>query len=76
MRLLPHWRKLIRHAWSVRFLAVSFVLSCIGTALPIIQPYCDISPYWIASLTGIATAGAFVSGLIGQKEFEEVYRGP
>ena len=74
MRLLPHWRKIIRHAWSVRFLGVAFVLSGIEAALPMIQPYCNVSPFVLASLTGIATAGAFISGLIGQKEFEGVYR--
>lgn len=74
MRLLPHWRKLIRHAWSVRFLGIAFVLSGVEAALPMIQPYCDVSPTLIAGLTGLATAGAFISGLIGQKEFEEVYK--
>ena len=71
------WKHILRHAWSIRLIAVAAVLSGIEVSLPLIQPYVSVNPVWLASATGIATAAAFVARLVAQKEFEnECPNGP
>lgn len=70
LRLGSDWRKVLRHAWSVRFIGLAAVLMGIEVALPLIQPYVSISPYWIAAAAGLAACAGFVARFIAQKEFD------
>jgi hypothetical protein len=69
MKLVSNWKRLIRKAWSMRLMAVAFVLS----ALEVIMPFFSDSfpPRLFGVLSGLVVAFAFVARLIAQKEFED-----
>lgn len=69
MVLHEDWRKILRCAWSVRLIALAFLLSALEVALPLIQPYLPLNPVYVGVAAGIASAAAFVSRLVAQKEF-------
>ena len=68
-KLNPEWRKILRHAWSIRLLIVAGVLSAAEVALPLIQGILPVPTGVFAALSGLATAGAFVTRLLAQKQF-------
>lgn len=76
MKLHDDWRHIVLHAWSVRFIVITAILSGIEVFLPLIQPYVSINPILLAAATGVTTCAAFVSRIIAQKEFEEVESAP
>lgn len=67
MRLIHDWRKVLRHAWSLRFLAVAAVLSGIEVALPLLEGSLGLPPRTFAVLSGLAVGAAFATRLIAQK---------
>jgi hypothetical protein len=75
LRLHDDWKHILLHAWSVRFIGIAAVFSGLEVGLPLIQPYVSINPIYLSTGAGLATAAAFVSRLIAQKEFEEVEHG-
>ena len=68
MTLHTNWRELLRKAWSVKFMALAFVLTLAEVMLPFFAT--DIAPRTFALLSGLAVAGAFVSRLVAQKDIE------
>ena len=76
MQLHEDWPHIVRHAWSVRFIALAFLLSVIEVSLPIIQPYVSINPVYVGGAAGIAAGAAFFARIVAQKEFEEDVGGP
>lgn len=66
MTLHTNWRELLRKAWSVKFMALAFVLTLAEVMLPFFAA--DVPPNLFALLSGLAVAGAFVSRLIAQKD--------
>lgn len=66
MRLVLNWRAVLTRAWSVRLMALAFILTVAEVALPLLDGYLPIPPYTFAALSGLATAGAFVARLVAQ----------
>ncbi len=65
MTLLVDWRKILRRAWSMRFMALAIVVTILEAVLPI---YGDTIPRGIFSIaTAIAIAGGMVSRVVAQK---------
>lgn len=64
MRLLDDWRRILRRAWSVRLMALAFMLTVAEVALPFWSD--AFPPRVFAILSGLAVAGAFVSRLVAQ----------
>lgn len=67
MTLHDEWRVILRKAWSVRLIALAFVLSAAEVIVPF---FGDVLPKGVfAALSGLTVAGAFVARLVAQKEF-------
>lgn len=66
MKLVANWRAVLTRAWSVRLMALAFVLTALEVALPLLDGMLPIPPYTFAALSGLATAGAFVARLVAQ----------
>lgn len=62
-KLHDDWLKLLKLSWSVRMLALSAVLSGIGTTLTIAQPYLGVSPLTLAGIIGAITTVASLIGI-------------
>lgn len=71
LRLGPSWRKVVLRAWSSRFIAAAFVFSMAEVALPYLEGTIPVSKGWFGILAGVASAGAFVSRLIVQKDLTD-----
>lgn len=67
LRLHPEWRRLVRRAWSVRFLAVAGALTAAEQLLPLVRWH--LPPLLFGGLSLAAIAGAFVARVVAQKEF-------
>lgn len=67
MRLLWNWRRVLRHAWSIRLIIVAGLLSGAEIALPLIRELVDAPRGLFAGLSFAATAGAFIARLIAQQ---------
>lgn len=65
------WKKIVRHAWSIRWMLAGGLFSGGEVALPILQPILPIPSGWFAAVSGLCVSAAFVSRLIAQKQFEE-----
>lgn len=68
MTIHDNWRDLLRKAWSVRFMAMAFLMTMAEVMLPFFVD--DVPPRMFAALSGLAVAGAFVSRLVAQKDFK------
>lgn len=65
--LVPDWKAILRHAWSVRLMIVAALLSGLEVALPLLQSFLPIRPGIFALLSGLVVAGAFVARIVAQK---------
>ncbi|TPL42632.1 MULTISPECIES: hypothetical protein [unclassified Mesorhizobium] len=71
-RLHPDWKKKLRHAWSVRFIALAAVLAGMEAMLPYLPAFLTLSPQVMGVLTGLVVAGAFISNVfVSQKVFRD-----
>ena len=68
MQIKHDWRDVVRRAWSVKFMALAFVLTMAEVMLPFFSD--AVPPKLFAVLSGLAVAGAFVSRLIAQKDMQ------
>lgn len=66
MKLIPNWRDVLRRAWSIRFMLLSFIFSFAEVAFPIWGAG-KVPPGLFAGLAGFFSAAAFVSRTIAQK---------
>jgi hypothetical protein len=71
MRLASDWKRVLRHAWSVRLILIAGLLSGIEAALPLVGDFIPIPPAVLASATLIVVAAAFVSRLIAQERISD-----
>jgi hypothetical protein len=71
MRLASDWKRVLRHAWSVRLILIAGLLSGIEAALPLIGDFIPIPPAVLASAMLIVVAAAFVSRLIAQEKISD-----
>jgi putative Mn2+ efflux pump MntP len=63
MRLHADWKNILQLSWSIRLMALSAVLSGIGTGLAIAQPYLGVNPLAIAAFVGIITMLTSILGI-------------
>jgi hypothetical protein len=68
MRLLPNWRQIVRHAWSLRLIVIAGLFSAAEVALPLAKDVVPVPTGVFALLSAAATAGAFWSRLVVQKK--------
>jgi hypothetical protein len=66
MQIKDDWRDVVNKAWSVKFMALAFVLTMLEVMLPFFSD--DVPPRMFAVLSGLAVAGAFVARLMAQKD--------
>lgn len=69
MRLIDDWRRVLRHAWSLRLIALALVLTVAEVALPYLGDW--IAPGRLGLLAGLSSAGAFAARLLAQKGFDD-----
>lgn len=69
MKLNPDWKRILKKAWSIRFLVLAGVFSGIETAMPLLQAVLPVPAGIFAVLSGLSVAGAFIFRLIAQKDF-------
>lgn len=65
--LVANWRAVLKHAWSIRFIALALVLQALELALPLLQPFLPIGPGLFSILSAVATAAAGAARLVAQK---------
>ena len=66
IRLSPDASRVLRRAWSIRFIVIAGVFSAAEVALPLLHGVVDVPAGLFALLSGLATGGAFVSRLLAQ----------
>ncbi len=65
--LAPEWRRIVRRAWSFRFMLLAAVFGTLEVILPF---YADSLPRGLfAALTLVAILGGLISRVIAQKDF-------
>ena len=73
MLLHQDWKKILRHAWSVRLLALAAVLSGLEVVAPmIVDKYGDRFPWapWLSALAlFLIIVAAFGTRFVAQKQF-------
>jgi hypothetical protein len=69
MQLLPDWRAVLRHAWSVRLIILAGLFSGAEVALPFLDGILDVPGGVFAALSAAATCAAFITRILAQKEF-------
>lgn len=67
MKLLPNWRSVLSHAWSVRLMVLAGVLSGAEVAMPYLEGLIDLPTGVFAALSGFVTAGALLARIVAQK---------
>jgi hypothetical protein len=69
MKLVPDWRRVLKRAWSIRLMILAGLLSGVEVilSLPDIQLWLDWPTGIFASLSFLATAGAFIARLVAQQ---------
>lgn len=65
-RVIPHWRRVLRYAWSVRLIVLAGVLTGLEAVLPLMPDLLPLRPEWLASLTFLIVMGALVARFIAQ----------
>ncbi|MVA98834.1 hypothetical protein GN330_16425 [Nitratireductor sp. CAU 1489] len=66
MTLVANWRRVLRHAWSVRLMLLAALLSGAEIALPLLQGVLPVPPLTFAALSGLTTAAALIARFIAQ----------
>lgn len=66
MRLIDNVDRVLKHAWSVRLIAMAGLLSGLEVALPYFTPQTHTRVF--AALSGLVCAAAFVARLVAQKK--------
>ena len=69
MKLYANWRDIVRRAWSVRLMALAFVMTVLEVVLPFFER--DMPRGVFAGLTGLAVGGAFVARLVAQRDLDD-----
>ena len=69
MKVNSQWKRIVKKAWSIRFIALAGILSGAEVILPF---FSDALPKGLfAILSFCAVSGAFISRLIVQKDIDE-----
>ena len=66
MKLYENWKLIVKKAWSVRLMALAFLLTMAEAMLPF---FSDVVPARLfAVFSGLAVAGAFVARIVAQRD--------
>ncbi|MBB3937794.1 hypothetical protein [Aureimonas phyllosphaerae] len=71
MTLVANWRRVLKRAWSLRFIALAFALIAIDVALPAFEEALGLPPRAFAVLSGLCSAAAFVARFVPQPSISE-----
>lgn len=69
MKLASDWKRILKKAWSIRFLLAAGLFSGLEVAMPLLHAVLPVPAGIFAVLSGMAVAGAFIFRLIAQKDF-------
>ncbi|EJK83527.1 hypothetical protein [Rhizobium sp. AP16] len=70
LKLVPDAGRVLRRAWSIRFIVAAGILSGCEIALPIIDQVVTIPRGIFAALSGLVTCGALISRLVAQENLK------
>jgi hypothetical protein len=70
MKLVADWRRVLRHAWSIRLILVAALLSGAEVALPLIGGFLPIPVGLFALLSFLVTVAAFVARFLAQPKMK------
>ncbi|KQZ31569.1 hypothetical protein ASD50_14970 [Mesorhizobium sp. Root552] len=66
MRLVSNWKRVLCHAYSIRFLLLAGILSGLEVALPLLDGILPVPPTTFAVLSGLCVCMAFIARLVAQ----------
>jgi hypothetical protein len=69
MTLIPNWRDVMKHAWSVRFIILAVVLSALDALLPFVG--LPIAPGPLAALSAVSGVMAGIARIVAQRRVSE-----
>lgn len=69
--LVPEAGRVLRRAWSIRFIVLAALFSGVEIALPYLDGLLPIGRGVFAILTFAATVGAFVARIVAQRSVSE-----
>ena len=67
MKIVRNWREVLRHAWSLRLIAVAGILSGLELVLPYLGVTLSINPFYLTLATFLVTMAAVIARLVAQK---------
>ncbi|GJE42973.1 hypothetical protein [Methylobacterium soli] len=71
LSLYSNWLTIIRHAWSIRFMALSIAFSALEVAFPYLDSVIPVSRGTFGLLSALCTAAAAISRLVAQRKLPE-----
>ena len=71
LKLIAGWRQVLRHAWSVRLLAVAALFIFLEVLLSLLGSSLPFPPIGTALMTALVTVAAFVARFVVQKDLSE-----
>jgi hypothetical protein len=75
-RLLPHWRQVLKHAWSIRLDIVSIILTAALSVIPILTGTTIIAPLTLAMLSLVLTVLSMGLRLVKQEKVSGPHEPP
>ena len=67
MKLAYNWADILKRAWSIRIMAVAFVLTSIEAILPFIDPERIVHRGLFAAASALVIPAAFVARVMAQR---------
>lgn len=67
MRAVPNWRRVLRHALSIRFSLLAGVLDGVSAALAIDPYLLPVPLMYVAIAAGVANCAALLSRFVAQR---------
>lgn len=72
MHLIPGWQRVLRRAWSIRFMVLAALLSAIEVALALLDAQLlGVSDGFFAAASAVVTAAALIARLLAQSDMED-----
>lgn len=72
-KLAPEWKRILRQAWSIRFIALAALFSGLEIGLPFMEGLLPIPQGVFAALIMFCVIAAFVTRIIAQSNMEDLY---
>lgn len=72
MTLVSDWKRILRYAWSIRWMIAAILLDAAAALLGMLDPPGSLAFKVALSLGGaVASGGALIARLLAQKEFDD-----